>query len=121
MSDTLKDLLGAATDRSVRYLHSLETRQVAPSKAGVAGLSRFDVPLQDEPIDGTRVLAELDEIGSPPTMAMAGPRFFGFVIGGSLPAALAANWFASAWDQNTGLYISTPATSALEQVALKWL
>jgi glutamate/tyrosine decarboxylase-like PLP-dependent enzyme len=52
---------------------------------------------------------------------MAGPRFFGFVIGGSLPAALAANWLASAWDQNTGLYNSTPATAALEQVALKWL
>ena len=121
MPDKLKDLLGAATERSVRYLRSLETRQVAPSKDGVAGLSRFDVPLQDESIAGTKVLAELDEIGSPATMAMAGPRFFGFVIGGSLPAALAANWFASAWDQNTGLYISTPATSALEQVALKWL
>src|SRR5688500_18783465 len=67
------------------------------------------------------VLAELVEIGSPATLAVAGPRFFGFVIGGSLPAALAANWLASAWDQNTGLYNSTPATAALEQVALKWL
>jgi glutamate/tyrosine decarboxylase-like PLP-dependent enzyme len=121
MSDKLEDLLGVATERSVRYLQSLETRQVAPSRDGIAGLSRFDVPLQDQPVDGKQVLAELDEIGSPATMAMAGPRFFGFVIGGSLPAALAANWFASAWDQNTGLYISTPATSALEQVALKWL
>ena len=121
MPDNIKDLLGAATERSVRYLQGLETRQVAPSKEGIAGLARFDVPLQDERIDGKKVLAELDEIGSPATMAMAGPRFFGFVIGGSLPAALAANWFASAWDQNTGLYISTPATSALEHVALRWL
>ena len=120
MSD-LKSLLNAATERSLRYLESLATRRVSPSPEAVAGLSRFDVPLQDEPIDPKAVLAQLDEIGSPATMAMAGPRFFGFVIGGSLPAALAANWFASAWDQNTGLFNSTPVTSALEQVALKWL
>src|SRR5262245_49900424 len=54
-------------------------------------------------------------------MAMAGPRFFGFVIGGSLPVAVAANWLATAWDQNTGLYNSTPGTSMFEEVALKWL
>src|SRR5262245_83914 len=110
----LKKLLEAATERSLKYLESLATRPVAPSPEGIAGLSRFDVPLQNESIDPKTVLAQLDEIGSPGTMAMAGPRFFGFVIGGSLPAALAANWFASAWDQNTGLFNSTPTTSVLE-------
>src|SRR5436190_10545457 len=54
-------------------------------------------------------------------MAMVGPRFFGFVIGGSLPVTLAANWLAGAWDQNTGLFTPTPATATLEQVALNWL
>jgi glutamate/tyrosine decarboxylase-like PLP-dependent enzyme len=54
-------------------------------------------------------------------MAMAGPRFFGFVIGGALPATVAANWLATAWDQNTGLYGPTPTTSQLEQIALDWL
>lgn len=119
--DDLRSLLSAATERSVRYLEGLATRPVAPSREGIAGLRRFDVPLQHERIDSRKVLAELDEIGSPATMAMAGPRFFGFVIGGSLPAALAANWFASAWDQNTGLWNATPATATLEQVSLKWL
>jgi len=120
-ADDLKELLAATTERSVRYLKDIETRRVSPSNEAIAGLARFDVPLQNEPIDPRTVLAQLDEIGSPATMAMAGPRFFGFVIGGSLPVALAANWFASAWDQNTGLFNSTPATAALEQVALKWL
>jgi glutamate/tyrosine decarboxylase-like PLP-dependent enzyme len=54
-------------------------------------------------------------------MAMAGPRFFGFVIGGAHPAALAANWLAGAWDQNSALYNVTSATAKLEQVALGWL
>jgi glutamate/tyrosine decarboxylase-like PLP-dependent enzyme len=54
-------------------------------------------------------------------MAMAGPRFFGFVIGGALPVTVAAKWLATAWDQNTGLYNPTPGTSHLEQVALRWL
>src|SRR3954452_4672203 len=52
---------------------------------------------------------------------MAGPRFFGFVIGGALPVTVAANWLAGAWDQNTGLYAPTPATSRLEEIALGWL
>ena len=117
----MRPLLTAATERSLAYLESLDGRGVAPSPAAVARLRGFNVPLQEEPIEPTQVLAELDELGSPATMAMAGPRFFGFVIGGSLPAALAANWLAGAWDQNTGLSRSTPATSYLEQVSLAWL
>jgi glutamate/tyrosine decarboxylase-like PLP-dependent enzyme len=120
-SNHTEQLLRATTERSVRYLESLDTRRVAPSKEAVGALSAFDVPLQEQPIDPALVLEQLDKLGSPATMAMAGPRFFGFVIGGSLPVAVAANWLTTAWDQNTGLYNSTPATAALEQVALKWL
>ena len=63
----------------------------------------------------------LDDLGSPATVGMAGPRFFGFVIGGSMPATLAANWLAGAWDQNAGLFVASPIGAVLEEVALGWL
>src|SRR5436305_2872708 len=63
----------------------------------------------------------LDRFGSPATMGISGPRFFGFVIGGSMPAALGANWLASAWDQNAGLFAATPISAVLEEVSLAWL
>jgi glutamate/tyrosine decarboxylase-like PLP-dependent enzyme len=116
-----KELLAQTAQRATRYLNDIQTRAVAPSADAVARLAALNIDLPQDGISPERVLEELDNIGSPATMAMAGPRFFGFVIGGSLPTALAANWLASAWDQNTGLYNSTPGTSHFEEVALKWM
>jgi glutamate/tyrosine decarboxylase-like PLP-dependent enzyme len=117
----MRELLLTAAERAIRYIDGLDARGVAPSAEAVARLSGFDIPLQDERVDPRLVLAQLDELGSPATMAMAGPRFYGFVIGGSLPATVAASWLATAWDQNSSLYNVTPATSVLEAVALRWL
>ncbi len=117
----MKELLEDAAARAIAYLEGLEGRAVAPDPQGVAGLRRFEEPLPADPAPPAETLRLLDEAGAPATMGMAGGRFFGFVIGGSLPAALAANWLAGAWDQNSALYNVTPATAVLEQVALGWL
>jgi len=84
---TKPDVFTTAAERSRRYLDSLPTRPVAPDPEAVARLTKLDIPLQNYPIDPARVVEELDDIVSGATMAMAGPRFFGFVIGATHPAA----------------------------------
>ena len=98
----MQTLLNLAAERAARYLDTLDRRSVAPSDDAVRRLTELVGPLPNEPSDPETVLKLLDDIGSPATVATAGSRFFGFVIGGSLPAALAANWLAAAWDQNAG-------------------
>ena len=110
-----------ASRRAIKYLEGLSDRPVAPSPAAVAGLAVLDEALPQKASDPSETLRLLDEVVSPATVASAGPRFFGFVIGGSLPVSLAANWLAGAWDQNSALYRVTPGTARLENIALSWL
>jgi glutamate/tyrosine decarboxylase-like PLP-dependent enzyme len=112
--------LGDAAARARRYLGAIGERRVAPAADALAGLDGFDVPLQEDPRSATQVVEELDRLGSPATMAIAGRRFFGFVNGGALPAALAANWLATAWEQNGSFAVSAPASARLERIALRW-
>jgi glutamate/tyrosine decarboxylase-like PLP-dependent enzyme len=114
-------ILDEAARRARAYLDTLGSRPVAPSGAAVEGLSELDEPLPSEASDPAETLALLDRTVSPATMGVAGPRFFGFVCGGSLPVTLAANWLAGAWDQNTALSAVTPGVARLEEIALRWL
>jgi len=115
------DILDTALRSARRYLSGIGERSVAPSSGAVEALSALNEKLPEHSTDPGETFALLDRIVSPATMAMAGPRFFGFVIGGTLPVTLAANWLAGAWDQNAGLNESTPGVARLEEIALRWL
>ena len=117
----MAELLHDAAARAIRYLDGLEMRSAGPLPGAVERLAQLDGPLPEDPSDPAQVLALLDEIGSPATVASAGSRYFGFVISGSLPVALAANWLGSAWDQNAALVVASPVGAALEEIALRWL
>jgi glutamate/tyrosine decarboxylase-like PLP-dependent enzyme len=114
-------LLDDAARRAMAYLERLERRSVAPTAAAIAALDAFDQPFPDHGTDPRETLALLDRLVSPATMGIAGPRFFGFVAGGSLPVTVAASWLATAWDQNAALAAATPGVSRLEEVSLRWL
>jgi glutamate/tyrosine decarboxylase-like PLP-dependent enzyme len=115
------NLLQDANDRAIHYLGEIGQRAVAPSPDAVERLSALEGPLPDESSDPAEVIRLLDEIGSPATVATAGPRYFGFVVGGALPVTVAANWLAGAWDQNPGASLLSPVGVACERIVIGWL
>jgi glutamate/tyrosine decarboxylase-like PLP-dependent enzyme len=114
-------LLGRTAKLAAAYLDSLASRPVglpvpvADLRAALGG----DLPERGQAAE--RVIERLAREAERGIMASSGPRFFGFVVGGTLPAALAADWLASAWDQNAGLYVLAPAAAVCEEVAAGWL
>lgn len=117
----MNDLLTNAATRSANYLANIPNRRVAPLPKDVARLESLAGPLPQSPTDPAEVLALLDDIGSPATVATTGGRYFGFVIGGALPAALAANWLAAAWDQNAAYTAMSPVAARLEEIVHSWI
>ena len=119
--DSQRRLLEDAARRSILYREQSVDRSVAPSAEAVAGVEELIEPMPATRTSDHEVLELLDRIGSPAAMAMTGPRFFGFVIGGSMPVTVASNWLATAWDQNSVMHEVTPATATLERVAMSWM
>lgn len=118
MDEVLYDI---AQERALDYLAKVYDRRVFPDAAGLAGLAAFDEPLPDEPVDALKTIQLLDRAGSPATVAGGGGRYFGFVTGGSLPVATAADWLVTAWDQNGSSPVNSPVAAKLEAVAGGWV
>ncbi|MEL7186025.1 MAG: aminotransferase class V-fold PLP-dependent enzyme [Pseudomonadota bacterium] len=117
----LDALLSDAARRGIDYRQAALERSVAPTPEAVAAVEKFIEPMPQTGTADAEVLAMLDDIGTPATVNMVGPRYFGFVIGGSLPVTVATNWLSAAWDQNVGMHEVTPATSTLELVSMAWM
>ncbi|WP_088288370.1 pyridoxal-dependent decarboxylase [Kineosporia sp. A_224] len=113
--------LDAARDHAVRWLRSLDERPVRPQADADAVAATFGGDLPEDGCDPAAVVDLLAAGAEPGLMAMPAGRFFGWVIGGTHPAALATDWLVSAWDQNNALRYASPATAALEEVAARWL
>ncbi|MEX1170142.1 MAG: aminotransferase class V-fold PLP-dependent enzyme [Chloroflexota bacterium] len=114
-------LLTRTADMAATFLDSLEGRPVGGPVDLAALRQRMGGPLPEVGAEPVEVVEALAAAADPGLVATAGPRYFGFVIGGSLPAALAADWLTSTWDQNAGLYVISPAAAVAEEVASDWL
>jgi glutamate/tyrosine decarboxylase-like PLP-dependent enzyme len=115
------ELLTDAANRAANYLANINHRGVAPTPEAVDLLQTLDERMPSKGIDPTTMIAELDAVAGPATVATSGGRYFGFVIGGAHPAGVAASILAAAWDQNAGLAVTSPAAAALDAIALRWI
>jgi glutamate/tyrosine decarboxylase-like PLP-dependent enzyme len=110
-----------AREYALDYMRTVLDRPVFPGKDAVEGLKNFREELPEGPGDPHAILKKLHDLGSPGTLAQTGGRYFGFVNGGIIPAALAAKWLVDAWDQNAVLYVASPTVSVIEDVCEGWL
>ena len=116
-----RELLRRTAEIAAAYVDSLDDRPVFPQVEPEELREALGGPMPEEPEPDEQVVEELAHAAEPGLVAMGSGRYFGFVIGGALPAALAADWLASAWDQNAGLYVGGPSASVVEQVVREWI
>jgi glutamate/tyrosine decarboxylase-like PLP-dependent enzyme len=114
-------LFDYARARALAFLGSVSERPVRAAATYADLLRRLPGSLPDQPTPAIRILEDLARDLDPGLVANAGPRYFGFVTGGAYPAAVAADWLVSAWDQNTTLHVMSPAMSALESCTARWI
>ena len=115
------DLMKFAFEASAEYVRELNHRRVVPSESQLASLHSLWEELPEDSSAPETALAELKGTVAASTVASTGGRYFGFVVGGAFPVAVAANWMATTWDQNAGSWILAPSVIELEAIAASWL
>jgi glutamate/tyrosine decarboxylase-like PLP-dependent enzyme len=115
------DVFETACRRAVAYRSDIASRQVRPQRSYRQMRESFMTPLPETGSLDTAVIEELADIGEPGLMQVAHPRFFGWVVGGSSPVSVAADWLASAWGQNAAMHTLSPTAAAVEETAAGWL
>ena len=119
--DPYSSLLSGTFGYVREYLSEINTRLVFPQPDKLASMSGLDIDLPEQPTDPSKVMELLHRLGSPATVVTNGGRYFGFVIGGTLPAALSAGFLSAAWDQCAGLHVLSPVSEKLEVVTGRWI
>lgn len=117
----MDEILAQAAARAITYLRERSDGPVFPDDDAIHQLSNFVEALPESGTDGADVLALLDEIGSPGTVASSGGRYFGFVTGGAHPVSVGASWLTAAWDQNAALGVMSPVAGVIDTVAGAWI
>ncbi len=115
------EVLRRAAELALSFREGLPDRGVGAATTHAALRAAFGGPVPEDGIEPMQVIEELAAAADPGLIAMAGPRYFGFVIGGSIPSTVAADWLTAAWDQNAGIYQAGPSASVVEEIAAEWL
>jgi glutamate/tyrosine decarboxylase-like PLP-dependent enzyme len=118
---SVMNIINQFTSLAENYLSGSGMNPVFPSADSIRQLHQLNEPLQEDPVSAEEVLNLLDSKGSPATVKSTGGRYFGFVFGGSVPAAMMAKLLATIWDQNAGLYLGSPVAAMLEEISSAWM
>jgi len=117
----MNEFLESVKQKALHYIENIDNRKVFPSHEAINNLSLFNEPMPEKPTEPNKTIDFLNKYGRVASVASTGGRYFGFVIGGVVPAALGASWLASTWDQNAGIWVASPIASKIEDVTLNWL
>lgn len=115
------ELFNYVLSSAKEFENGLDTNPVVPTPEALKNLQLFDEPMPVAKTDALQVIKMLNDIGAPAATLSRSGRFFGFVVGGTLPVSVASSWLTSTWDQNSSLSKLSYINAKLEQVAQKWI